>query len=893
MIKKIALLLALITSVNISAVTGYAANQDLTILYVATDGSDANDGSEGSPFATVKKARDEIRQRKKAGTLGSDGAVVYIREGDYSILESIEFTAEDSGTEDAPIVYRGYPDEEVNFVGGVTIPTNKIKKTTDTEMLDKVINKAYKDKIYQVNLYDDMGMTEIPKMFYSEIYGLTTAGNHNHGVDKKYFDAVLKAYDMDVSTNAFEIFVDGKALNNARYPDDSYMTIKKAISTDYFCKYQKIGVDAEIATLEAAANKDRSQETIFVPSDEAKAKEWAKRDTSDVYIWWQAVYGWADEGNKIWSIDPTSGAITCAVPTYYGTDLTEGNPVYIYNFFDEISPGEFFIDRDSGELYMCLDKKPENLENVAMSILEEPMFDLVGVENIEINNIHMKQTRGECVLFTGCKNVVIDDCEVSFTSMKGRAMYIDEYSRNCGVKNSYFHDINGGVTIYAGDKPTLEYGNCFIINCEFENYARLNKTYTSAFHLEGVGNRAAYNEVHEAEHTAIGWGGNYQVMEFNEIYNVCTLTDDAAAMYAGRSLIPRGNVIKYNYLHEIGRQGQTGGQRNGSHAIYLDDGYSSADLIGNVLENVANYGIFMGGGRDNVAYNNVMINCGGGIFCDNRYLDTDNWSDTRVTALQSNTYWRNDVWKEAFPELYNIDLEKAGVPANNRFENNLMYNTGAMNIYPEAQENGVVENNWSTTADPGFLDVENKNYLFKEDAEVFNKIEGFMPIPFTRMGRCIDRANERALAATIVAINSPKAYVNGKIKYVDENENVTPIIQNNLTYLPVRFLAESNGFEVTFDDLERTATLKNSTDELTINIDTGAMTKNGQSAESVEVVMRDGRTMLPMRVISELLGKHVFWDDMGFVAVSDVENLFNSETDAEIIDYLHSQIDIY
>ena len=222
-----------------------------------------------------------------------------------------------------------------------------------------------------------------------------------------------------------------------------------------------------------------------------------------------------------------------------------------------------------------------------------------------------------------------------------------------------------------------------------------------------------------------------------------------------------------------------------------------------------------------------------------------------------------------------------------------MFSSGAMNIYPEAQENGVVENNWSTTSDPGFYDLENKNYLFKEDAEVFKKIENFMPIPFTRMGRCIDRANERALPATIVAINSPKAYVNGKISYVDENENVTPFIQNNLTYLPVRFLAEANGFEVEFDEAERTAILKNSKDELTINIDTGAMTKNGQSAESVEVIMKDGRTMLPMRVISELLGKYVFWDDCGFVSVSNVENLFNSETDAEIIDYLHSQIDIY
>ena len=196
MIKKLALLLAVTSALNISAVTGFAHGNDITVLYVATDGSDANSGSKDSPFATVKKARDEIRRLKKENALGSDGAVVYIREGNYNILDTIEFTEEDSGTANAPIVYRGYPDEEVNFVGGVTIPKGKIKKTTDAQMLDKVINKEYKDKIYQVDVYNDLGLKEIPKMFYAESYGMATALNHDKSVEKKYFDAVLDAYDM-------------------------------------------------------------------------------------------------------------------------------------------------------------------------------------------------------------------------------------------------------------------------------------------------------------------------------------------------------------------------------------------------------------------------------------------------------------------------------------------------------------------------------------------------------------------------------------------------------------------------------------------------------------------------------------------------------------------------
>ncbi|MDY3929357.1 MAG: stalk domain-containing protein, partial [Clostridia bacterium] len=771
-------------------------------------------------------------------------------------------------------------------------PVNKVKKTTDTAMLDKVIDAGAKSKIYEVNLYD-IGMTEIPKMFYPESYGLTTAAAHNYATDsKEMYENVMKAYNIDVSTNAFEVFVDGTSYNNARYPDNEYMTIKRDVQSFAMMSTESGGsrtYEERVEALKASANKDRSREAIFIPSDDARSKKWAERDTSDVYIWFQARYGWADEGNKVYSIDKSTGAITCCVPTYYGP-FTEGNPVYIYNFFDEITPGEFYIDRSTGTLYMCLDKMPDN---VTISTLETAMFKTNGAKNLQFKNLKVGKTRGECFLMEESENIVVDNCEISLTSIRGKAVYIDENCRRCGVKNSTFKDINGGVRIYAGRKSDLTKGECYIVNCEFERFARLNKTYTTAFHLEGVGNRAAYNEIHEAEHMAAGWGGNYQSIEFNEFYNVCTLTDDAAAVYAGRSLIPRGNVIKYNYFHEVGRQGQKGGQANGSHGVYLDDGYSSADVVGNVFENVANYGVFLGGGRDNVVYNNVMINCGNGIFCDNRYLDTDNWTDVRVQALQNDTNWRNDVWKEAFPELYNIDLDKAGVPANNRFENNLMYNSGTMNIYPEAQENGVVDNNWSTNEDPGFVDAENGNFLFKKDAKVYSKIEGFMEIPFTRMGRCIERAEDRIKAATVIAIDSPRAYVNGKSVKIDEDENVVPEIINDKTYLPVRFLAEANGFDVSFDDEKRTAVIKNDSVEVEINIDTGAVIQNGQEAEALEVTVKNGRTMLPMRAVSEMLGKDVFWDDRGFISVSSIENLFDSKNDDEIIDYLYSQLNIY
>ena len=72
-------------------------------LYVAPTGHDDNPGTKGRPFATITCARDAVRQTKKT----SKGSItVYIRGGTYYLNEPLVFTAEDSGSEQAPVVYR-------------------------------------------------------------------------------------------------------------------------------------------------------------------------------------------------------------------------------------------------------------------------------------------------------------------------------------------------------------------------------------------------------------------------------------------------------------------------------------------------------------------------------------------------------------------------------------------------------------------------------------------------------------------------------------------------------------------------------------------------------------------------------------------------------------------
>ena len=93
-------------------------------LCVSPNGNDAWSGALGEPnrrqsdgpFATLARARDEVRKLKAAGRLRA-GATVLVRGGTYELMETFALGAEDSGTAEAPVVYRAFGGEKVILTG--------------------------------------------------------------------------------------------------------------------------------------------------------------------------------------------------------------------------------------------------------------------------------------------------------------------------------------------------------------------------------------------------------------------------------------------------------------------------------------------------------------------------------------------------------------------------------------------------------------------------------------------------------------------------------------------------------------------------------------------------------------------------------------------------------
>ncbi len=127
-----------------------------------------------------------------------------------------------------------------------------------------------------------------------------------------------------------------------------------------------------------------------------------------------------------------------------------------------------------------------------------------------------------------------------------------------------------------------------------------------------MGDRISHNLIAKVPHMAIGFKGNDHLIEYNEIDSACYESNDAGAIYTGRNWTMRGNVIRYNYLHDI-----AGFEGKGCVGIYLDDAFSSAEITGNIFKNVTR-AMMIGGGRDNKVVNNIFIGCTPSIHVDAR-----------------------------------------------------------------------------------------------------------------------------------------------------------------------------------------------------------------------------------------------------------------------------------
>lgn len=688
------------------------------IVHVSADGTDAGTGSAEAPFASIEQARDLFRNIRKSDPASMEnGALVLIQGGTYRLDKGIVLTPQDSGTATAPVIYRSYPDQRASFAGGPEWRLSDFEPMTDPAALAKIPVEA-RPFVRQINLraqgFKDYG--SLPLYGHSMSF-LEKMTNYRRG------------------TKAPELFFDGEPMTLSRYPNEGFTEVGSVIEGgDVIRAWMEDARGGKVMEHEWVPESERNNPPrgFAFTYDNDKLASWAGAEDVRMYGYWY--YNWSDQSVTVASIDPENGIIHSVEPSAYS--LRSGQRFYVFNLLEELdSPGEWYLDRSDGMLYFY--PPSENPDSrINLSLLEGSLLTVQGADNLIFEGIDFGFTRGGGIDIKDSRNVQMMNCRVGNTGRDG--IIVDEGRQNRIAGCEVFNTGRAGILLDGGNVTTLEPAGHVVENTLVHHFARVEKTYNPGIGLKGVGQIARNNELHSAAHMAILFGGNNHLIELNHIHDVVRESDDMSAIYAGRSWVDRGTVIRHNLLRNIS------GYKQGTHlpsAIYLDDGLSGTVVEGNILINVAQ-GMMFNGGRDNVVRSNVFIDTQKTMRYTNMREAYQTWA-----AMSWRTLWKNlkaapidsPVWRAAYPELATLAEDEPDLPMYNVIRGNLLFNSpwvsGTAGVHEAVEELGEIEQNVESDVRPGDFDPATGKFTFAEASGIFERVPGLRNIPVDRIGR--------------------------------------------------------------------------------------------------------------------------------------------------------------
>ncbi|MGV7223368.1 MAG: carbohydrate-binding protein, partial [Nitrospinales bacterium] len=696
-------------------------------IYVSTKGNDNNRGTINSPFATIERARNQIRSLKASGNLPKDGVNVWLRGGVYELRETFSLYEYDSGTADCPILYSGYNGENVYISGGQKLDTRQFHKIHDKGLLSK-LSEDVRDKVYELDL-KQCGITDV-------------------GIIKQF------GFGTGIITSPLELFFNGQAMQIARYPNEGWLGYEKVID----------------AGSRPSEGDPGSRPGKFVYADD-RISRWSGID--DVWLFGFFKFGWAEDFIGISSIDPIEKTINLKHPHAWG--LTKGwERFYAMNIFDEIDkPGEWYLNRKTNKLYFY---PPSELDGaqIQVSIMEKPLMSLYETSFITLENMTFECVRGVGIYREGGSHNLISNCTIRNTGSTGvqigkgvdgidfKHQYPDlkgvdvagsighmwarfyedtVWDRNAGTLNGVagchiYNNGSGGIFMGGGDRKKLTPGFNYAVNNQIHNFNRRNLTYCPGIETDGCGNKILHNEIYNAPQGAIFISGNEHRIEYNYIHDVTNVAEDFSAFYMGRNPSDRGNSLRYNFWKNIGSE-----WGHYTHAIYNDDGTCDTEAFGNVFYNAGKGGtFFISGGSDFKCTNNIFINCQLAVLADNRFEGGMKGSSDKLWEDRLNLInHKYPPYSERYPEFVSFWEDNFEKPKRNMIINNILLNCGRFHTMQE--DWGTVEGNFIADEDPGFVDSKGFDFTLKEDSEAYKKIPDFKPIPFRKIGRYQDENN--------------------------------------------------------------------------------------------------------------------------------------------------------
>lgn len=680
----------LLAGVAFCAMPSHAALQ----LYVAPNGNDAWSGKRDTPssvkpdgpFATLERARDVIRSLRRAGTMPKGGVTVWIRGGEFFRDRSFMISAADGGTADAPVAYRAVAGETPRLIGGREIRGWHLVDQSPAK--DRIAVRSL-GRVWQADL-KAQGIPVVPI-------------------------GAEKTSSLPARVMGTELYFQDRPMPIATWPAAGW---------------------ERIATVPRGQKGDRFTYKGNEPAF------W--KDPANLWVHGYWTWDWAESYVKVGSIDPSTKAIV-TLPPYGVYGYSPNRRWRAVNVLEELGePGQWAIDRSAGVVYF---RPPAPLEDgrAFAACLEDPIIRVDGASYVTIEGLTVECGLGAGIQVTGGSDVTVRGCTLRNLGTYGvwigngleTGMWFDYanviHPRDGGehhtVADCDFYNLGGGgIVLAGGDRVSLTPSQHTAVNNHIHDYARWNRTCRAGISIDGVGARVANNLIHDAPHQAIFVNGNDNLVELNEIHHVCMETSDAGAFYMGRDWAQRGNVVRYNYFHDIGATADV-------NAVYLDDWISGTVVFGNVFRK-SGRGVMVGGGRDNLVENNIFVDCTPAVHVDSRgqgwaryYFDgTDNTLFERLKLVHPD----RPPYSTHYPPLAKILADEPAVAKGNRVLHNISSGGRWLDLRDGLTDRVVEIRDNLTEGDPGFVDAAGGNLTLRPDSPAWKL--GFQRIPMEMIG---------------------------------------------------------------------------------------------------------------------------------------------------------------
>lgn len=151
----------------------------------------------------------------------------------------------------------------------------------------------------------------------------------------------------------------------------------------------------------------------------------------------------------------------------------------------------------------------------------------------------------------------------------------------------------------------------------------------------------------------------------------------------------------------------------------------------------------------------------------------------------------------------------------------------------------------------------------EKDIETAIGTDPRMPELYNKLGEILAKGNKKQI----------RLYVEGKRVDFGRYSNVEPVIKNGSTLIPIRALADNINAQIEYDAATATVKVKTGEKEILLIKNNKTAKVNAKGVEMSEPAREiNGRILIPLRFISEQLGKEVIWypySKYGIISVNE------------------------